>query len=134
MGLVIEVSIDIKKTTCISDAKKYLSEMAYNFNCSDEYYIYETEGFNCIIERNDCIHVSEFNIPLTECEKINIANFIEKLLKKKYIKLETIYKEDGKIEMIYNCIKGDYSNVNGKYKLVKNKPIISIIREKLYNL
>lgn len=134
MGLVIEVAIDVNKTACISEAKYFLSELAYNYNCIDEYYIYETEGYKSVIERNDCIHVSEFNIPLIECEKINITNYIEKILQKKYIKLETIYKEDGKIEMIYNCVKGDYSNVNGKYKSVKNKPIISKIRDKIYSI
>lgn len=133
MGLVIEVAIDLNKIAGISDVKYSLSEIAYNYNCIDEYYIYETEGYKSMIERNDCIHVVEFNIPLTKYEKINITNYIEKILQKKYIKLETIYKDDGKIEMIYNCIKGDYSNINGKYKSVKNKPIISIIRDKIYS-
>ena len=133
MGLVIEVAIDVNKTASISETKHFLSEMAYNYNCIDEYYIYETEGYNSVIERNDCIHIVEFNIPLTQYEKTNISYYIEKLLQKKYIKLETIYKDDGKVEMIYNCIKCNYSNVNGKFKYVKNKPIMSIIREKIYS-
>ena len=76
----------------LSNAKNFLSELAHMYNCISEYYIYETEGYNCKIERNDCIHIVEFNIPLTQYEKTNITYYIEKLLQKKYIKLEICVK------------------------------------------
>ena len=104
MGLVIEVAIDVNKTASISETNifslKWLIIIIVLTNI-----IYEREGYNSVIERNDCIHIVEFNIPLTQYEKTNISCYIEKLLQKKYYQtVETIYKDDGKVEMIYNCM------------------------------
>jgi hypothetical protein len=133
MGLIVEISIDIQKKPDVTEAKIFLSELAETHNCNSEYYIYETEGYNCKIERNECIHIVEFNTPLTENEKINIVNYLIKIINKNYINLDTIYKEDGKIDIIYNSIKSQFTNVNGKEKIIKNKPIINEIKKKLYN-
>lgn len=133
MGLIVEISIDIQKKPDVTQAKIFLSELAEMHNCNSQYYVYETEGYNCKIERNECIHVVEFNIPLTENEKSNIVNYLIKIINKKYAKLDTIYKEDGKIDIIYNSVKSQFINVNGKQKIIKTKPIINQIKEKLYN-
>jgi hypothetical protein len=131
MGLVLEISIDVKKNNSITESNLFLSELAEKFDCYKEYFLYETEGYNSIIERNDCIHVIEFNNPETEKEKQNILKFIEIIIKKKQTRLETIYRDTGKIDIIYNCIKTNYIDMCGKQKQIKNKPIINIIRERL---
>ena len=133
MGLVVEISVDIQKKPDVTQAKIFLSELAEMHNCNSAYYIYETEGYNCKIERNECIHIVEFNTPLTENEKSNIVNYLIKIINKKYTNLDTVYKEDGKIDIIYNSVKSQFTNVNGKEKIIKNKPIINEIKEKLYN-
>lgn len=133
MGLVIETSVDIIKNHDVTGIKLFLSELAEMHNCNCEYYIYETEGINSNIERNECIHIVEFNIPLTENEKKNIINYVTKIINKKYANLDTIYKENGRVHIIYNSIKYQYANANGKEKIVKNKPILTQIKEQLYN-
>ena len=74
MGLVIEISIDIKKENQITENKSFLSQLAEKYNCESYYYIYETDGINSIIERHVCIQVVEFNTPETTLEKNNILN------------------------------------------------------------
>tara|TARA_R110002073_G_scaffold270168_3_gene433527 strand:- start:8580 stop:8978 length:399 start_codon:yes stop_codon:yes gene_type:complete len=130
MGLVIEISIDIKKNNRISEIKSFLSDLAEEYNSESDYFIYETEGTNSRIERNDCIHVVEFNTPQIEFEKKNILNFIKKIISKNLTKLDTIYQDNGKINMIYNSLKQkNYNKTNDRSK--KNKPIIDIIKKNL---
>ena len=131
MGLVVEISIDIKKNNQVTEIKLFLSELAEEFNCESYYYIYETEGINCKIERNDCIQVVEFNTPQTELEKNNILNFIKKIINQKYTKLDTVYQDSGKINMIYNSANQKINKQQGKNRSIENKPIITIIRENL---
>jgi len=136
MGLVVEISIDIKKNNQVTEIKLFLSELAEEFNCESYYYIYETEGVNSKIERNDCIQVVEFNTPQTELEKNNILNFIKKIINKKYTKLDTVYQDNGKVNMIYNSVnqksdKQKSDKQQAKKRSIENKPIIAIIKEKL---
>jgi hypothetical protein len=131
MGLVVEISIDIKKNNQVTEIKLFLSELAEEFNCESYYYIYETEGINCKIERNDCIQVVEFNTPQTELEKNNILNFIKKIINKKYTKLDTVYQDNGKVNMIYNSVNQKSDKQNTKKRSIENKPIIAIIKENL---
>lgn len=131
MGLVVEISIDIKKNNQVTEIKLFLSELAEEFNCESYYYIYETEGINCKIERNDCIQVVEFNTPQTELEKNNILNFIKKIINQKYTKLDTVYQDNGKVNMIYNSVNQKSDKQNTKKRSIENKPIIAIIKEKL---
>ena len=131
MGLVVEISIDIKKNNQVTEIKLFLSELAEEFNCESYYYIYETEGINCKIERNDCVQVVEFNTPQTELEKNNILNFIKKIINKKYTKLDTVYQDNGKVNMIYNSVNQKSDKQNTKKRSIENKPIIAIIKEKL---
>jgi hypothetical protein len=130
MGLVIEISIDIKKENQITENKSFLSQLAEKYNCESYYYIYETDGINSIIERNVCIQVVEFNTPETTLEKNNILNFIKKVISNKLTKLDTIYQDNGKINMIYNSLK--QKNINKtKDRNIKTKPIIDIVKEYL---
>lgn len=131
MGLVVEISIDIKKNNQVTEIKLFLSELAEEFNCESYYYIYETEGVNSKIERNDCIQVVEFNTPNTELEKNNILNFIKKIINQKYTKLDTVYQDSGKINMIYNSANQKFNKQQGKNRSIENKPILTIIRENL---
>ena len=131
MGLVVEISIDIKKNNQVTEIKLFLSELAEEFNCESYYYIYETEGINCKIERNDCIQVVEFNTPQTELEKNNILNFIKKIINQKYTKLDTVYQDNGKVNMIYNSVNQKSDKENTKKRSIENKPVIAIIKEKL---
>ena len=131
MGLVVEISIDIKKNNQVTEIKLFLSELAEEFNCESYYYIYETEGINCKIERNDCVQVVEFNTPQTELEKNNILNFIKKIINKKYTTLDTVYQDNGKVNMIYNSVNQKSDKQNTKKRSIENKPIIAIIKEKL---
>lgn len=130
MGLVIEISIDIKKESQVTENKSFLSELAEKYNCESHYYIYETEGRNSKIERNDCIQVVEFNTPETTLEKNNILNFIKKVISNKFTKLDTIYQDNGKINMIYNSL--EQKNINKTKDRNKNdKPIIDIVKKSL---
>ncbi len=131
MGFVIEISIDIKKNNRISEIKSFLSDLAEEYNSESDYFIYETEGINSRIERNDCIHVVEFNTPQTDFEKNNILNFIKKIISKKFTKLDTIYQDSGKINMIYNSLEQKRYNITND-RSNKNKPIIDIIKENLH--
>ncbi len=92
MGLVIEISIDIKKESQVTENKSFFSQLAEKYNCKSYYYIYETDGINSIIERNVCIQVVEFNTPETRVETNNILNFIKILIHNKFTKIESINK------------------------------------------
>ena len=130
MGLVIEISINIKKNNKINEIKSFLSDLAEEYNSESDYFIYETEGINSRIERNDCIQVVEFNTPQTEFEKNNILNFIKKIISDKLTKIDTIYQDSGKINMIYNSLEQKRYNItNNRSK--DNKPIIDIVKKSL---
>tara|TARA_Y100000591_G_C21384215_1_gene475024 strand:- start:133 stop:537 length:405 start_codon:yes stop_codon:yes gene_type:complete len=131
MGLVIEISIDINKYSKIISIKEMLSSLAENYNCLSEYYLHECEGTKSFIKKNDTVQIVEFNIPKSIEDKEYILQYINNILKLKIVKLETIYIEDGKVDIIYNCIKNSYTNMGGDYKTIKNKPVISIISEYL---
>ena len=133
MGLIVEISIDILKNQNLTDLTLFLSQLAIINNCNSEYYIYETDGYNSKIERNVCIHVVEFDSPLTNFEKKIFINYIIKIINNKNVNLDTIYKDDGSIDMIYNCIKSEINKANGKEKIIRNKPIINRIKELIYN-
>ena len=115
MGLVIEASINLTKTSKITAAKELLSQMAYDYNCNNEYFIHEVEGRQSTIERNECIHVVEFNT-----SEINrkIVQYLKTILQKKLAKIDTIYQDEGKIKVLYSSNN-------------PNKPILSIINEYL---
>jgi hypothetical protein len=130
MGLVIEISINIKKNNKINEIKSFLSDLAEEYNSESDYFIYETEGINSRIERNDCIQVVEFNTPQTEFEKNNILNFIKKIISDKLTKIDTIYQDNGKINMIYNSLEQKRYNITNN-RNIKNKPIIDIVKKSL---
>lgn len=130
MGLVIEVSINIKRVTDLTGAKIFLSELAYNHNCLFAYFQYESEGKNNFVERNECIQVVEFEYPFNESEIKNILKYINKLTKNKSFKIDTIYKDIGIIKKIYSS--KNYENQNMNYDFIQNnKPISLILKESL---
>tara|TARA_E500000178_G_scaffold350508_1_gene409623 strand:+ start:280 stop:678 length:399 start_codon:yes stop_codon:yes gene_type:complete len=130
MGLVIEISINIKRVTDVNGLKLYLSELAYNHNCLSEYFQYESEGKNSFIERNHCIQVVEFDEPFTDYEIKNILKYVNIVRKKQYIKIDTIYYDTGKITKIYSS--KNYENQNMNYDFIQNnKPISLILKDYL---
>ena len=60
MGLTIEISFSVSKNANVTQLKQYLSDLAKKYNARSNYFIHEIEGHNTIVERNDCIHVVEF--------------------------------------------------------------------------
>ena len=131
MGLVIEVSINIKRVSDLTGAKIFLSELAYNHNCLNEYFQYESEGKNNFVERNECIQVVEFKYPFNESEIKNILKYINKLTRNKCFKIDTIYKDIGQIKKIYSS--KNYENQNMNYDFIQNnKPISLILKESLF--
>jgi len=133
MGLIVEISVDMLKNKNITDITLFLSQLAIINKCNSEYYIYEMDGCNSKIERNACIQIVEFENPLTNYEKNNFINYITKIINNKTVNLDTIYKDNGSIDIVYNCIKSEFNNVNGKQKIIKNKPILNKIKELIYN-
>tara|TARA_B100001093_G_scaffold520056_1_gene612334 strand:- start:2906 stop:3301 length:396 start_codon:yes stop_codon:yes gene_type:complete len=131
MGLFIEILIEIKKSNSITSNTQFLSSLAKQYNCIKDYFIYETEGLNNNIYENNCIHIIEFKNPETEFCKNNIIKYIKTIINNKYGKLETIYRDEGKIETIFSSIKSKYIASNGREKIVKQKPILTKIEEKL---
>tara|TARA_Y100000389_G_scaffold157418_3_gene158550 strand:- start:3515 stop:3919 length:405 start_codon:yes stop_codon:yes gene_type:complete len=132
MGLVIEISVNIKKISDVNSVKIFLSELAINHNCLTEYYQYETEGINNFIERSDCIQVVEFEEPLNEKEIKNITKYVNKIERNKYLKIDTIYKDSGKIKKIYSSRNYENLNMNYDYNFIQNnKPITLLVKESL---
>lgn len=65
--------------------------------------------------------------------KNNLINYLIKIINKKTVNIETIYiDEESTIDVIYNSIKSDFININGKQKIIKTKPLISDIKQQLY--
>ena len=105
MGFTIELSVDIIKNRCVTNIKTLLSSLAEKYNSTSNYFIHEIEGHNNIINRNDCVHVVEFETGIsTEISAeiySNIINYIKAILQVKFIKLDTIYHDTGEINIIY---------------------------------
>ena len=130
MGLVIEVSINIKKVPDVTAQKIFLSELAYYYNCLFEYFQYESEGNNNVVERSNCIHIVEFEEPFTEYDLKNILKYINKISNNKNVRIDTIYRDTGKIKKIYSS--KNYENQNMNYDFIQNKkPISLILKESL---
>lgn len=121
MGLTIEISFDISKHSNITEQKKYLSNLAYQYNCISDYFIHEIEGHNTTIDRNDCIHVVEF-IPSE-----NIKNYLKEILQQK-IKVDSIYSDDEDIRLIY-ASKNYLSNmsINSRSYKPTNTNLLNLI-------
>ena len=98
MGLTIELSFDICKNANVTSIKRLLSTLAEKHNSETNYFIHEIEGHSTIIDRNDCVNIVEFEIT----DKINIINYIKDIIRIRFIKIDCIYQEDGRINIIYS--------------------------------
>ena len=88
MGLTVEISFDIQKNVNVITTQNYLKYIAEKNNCIDNYFIFEIEGENTYISRNDCIQILEFNLD------INIIKYIKEIEKCKFVKIDCIYLEN----------------------------------------
>ena len=101
MGLTIELSFDMCKNTKITQTKDLLSNLAEKYNASSSYFIHEIEGHGTIIDRNDCIQITEFETNLENQSHDNILNYIKHIMRLKFIKFDCIYREKGEYKLIY---------------------------------
>ena len=88
MGLTVEISFDIQKNVNVITTQNYLKYIAEKNNCIDNYFIFEIEGENTYISRNDCIQIIEFNLD------INVIKYIKEIEKYKFVKIDCIYLEN----------------------------------------
>ena len=97
MGFNIELSFDIVKNSNVISIKQLLSDLAEKHNSKTNYFIHEIEGHSTTIDRNDCVNIVEFEIT----DKLNIIRYIKDIIKIKFIKIDCIYQEKGKINVLY---------------------------------
>jgi hypothetical protein len=96
MGYNIEVSIDIRKNTNLSEIKGNIIDYAFEMNCGHYYYLYEMEG-NCKIPRNHCIIVINFDDDhIYDCSK-----FFKTIKKMSNVHVECIYEDSTVCKLIY---------------------------------
>jgi hypothetical protein len=100
MSLVIELAIDIARNNSITNIKTLLVNLADNYDSSYHYFLHEVEGKNSKISHNDCIHVIEFEYS-SEYMRENIIQYIKAITRYKYIKIDCIYDDIGKINILY---------------------------------
>jgi len=96
MGLTIELSFSITKHANITQFKQILSDVAEKYNSTSSYFIHEIEGHSRTIDRNDCIHIVEFDI-----SQKNIVNYIKNIMRIKNVKIDSIYVDKKGINLIY---------------------------------
>jgi hypothetical protein len=96
MGYNIEVAIDIVKHPNLSEIKRYVTNMALDFNCDHYYYIFDYQG-NCKQNRNHCIIVINFEDDyIFEC-----ASLVKELKKNPDLNIECIYEDNIICKLIY---------------------------------
>ena len=81
MGYLIELSINIKKNTNISELKETVKTLAKKYNCSFMYDSYEYIVNNRYYFRNHCIITMEF-----PDDDANLISFINSIKKNKKVK------------------------------------------------
>jgi hypothetical protein len=100
MGLVVELAIDIQRNNAVTNIQTLLVNLADNHNSSSHYFMHEIEGHKSTIDSNEYIHVVEFDYS-TDNMKKNIVKYIKNISKYKFIKIDCIYKDSGKIKIIH---------------------------------
>jgi len=134
MGLVIELAIDIQRNHGVTDMKLLLVSLADRHNSSDQYFLHEIEGHKSTIDSNEYIHVVEFDYSNTDMKE-NIVKYIKTVSKYKFIKIDCIYEDSGKINIIHTSKKYRMKTARDHPHLTDlNKPIDSKLREILQNL
>ena len=134
MGLIIELAIDIKRNNAITNIQTLLVNLADYYNSSDHYFIHEIEGHKSTIDSNEYIHVVEFDYSDTDMKE-NIVKYIKNVSKYKFIRIDCIYEDNGKINIIHASKKYRMRTARDHPYLTDfNKPIYSKLREILENL
>ena len=129
MDLTIELSFDIIKNREISSIQNELSDLCEKNNCVKRYFTYEIEGESTYVSTNECILTVNFD-KLDE-----IINFMKEIQKKKYLKIDCIYRENKKseLEFIYTSKKYCMNNSEHNQKKVKSiynkREIIDLLKD-----
>ena len=116
MDLTLELSFDMTKNGQISVIQNELSYLCEKNNCIQKYFTYEIEGECRYVNRSECILTVKFdNIE-------EITNFIREIQKKKYAKIDCIYRENEKsaLEFIYTSKRYYMNNSDLKEKKVNS--------------
>ena len=129
MDLTLELSFDMTKNSQISVIQNELSDLCEKNNCVKKYFTYEIEGESTYVYRSECILTVKFN-------KIEeIINFTREIQKKKYAKIDCIYRENEKsaLEFIYTSKRYYMNNSDLKEKKVKSickkREIINLLKD-----
>ena len=100
MTYIVELSFDLCKNKNVSEIKELLSFLAEKYNSITHYFTHEVEGKGRIIDINDCIHTISFDDNSTD-----LLNYIKKINKLKFIKIDCIYSDKDEINLIYTSKK-----------------------------
>jgi hypothetical protein len=92
----IEVAINLKKVTNLTEIKNKLLEKSYDCKLEDYYTMFEHIGKNRKVYRNHCVMIFSF----TENDEL-LADFIRYTKNIKNISIECIGLDKGKFELIY---------------------------------
>ena len=92
----IEVAINLKKVTNLTEIKNILLEKAYECKLEDYYTMYEHIGKNRQVYRNHCVIVFFF----TENDEL-LADFIRYTKNIKNISIECVGSDKGKFDLMY---------------------------------
>jgi hypothetical protein len=96
MGYNIEISIDMVKHPNLSEIKRDIIELAFDFLCEYYYYLYEMEG-GCKFKRNHCVIMFNF-----EEENIFLCSkFLKRVRQMKDLHIECIYEDTINCKLIY---------------------------------
>lgn len=116
MDLTLELSFDMTKNGQISVIQNELSDLCEKNNCVKKYFTYEIEGESTYVNRSECILTVKF-VTIEE-----IINFTREIQKKKYAKIDCIYRENEKstLEFIYTSKRYYMNNSDLKEKKVNS--------------
>lgn len=95
MRIVIDLLVDLKKVSNSSEIYNMIEQLAYNNECYNINCIYETEGINHIINKNNMI------IEVTFEKEDNLSKFIKNINSNRLAKIDAIYYQDNLIKFIY---------------------------------
>ena len=111
MKYIIELSFDLRKNQNVSQIKELIYSLGEKYKSERNDFIYESEGQGNEIKKNDCISIMYF-----ENNAENFLNLIKEIKKLKIIKIDCIYSDNEKINMIYTSKKYNYNNDHLKIK------------------
>jgi len=134
MGLVIELAIDIQRNNGVTNMQSLLVNLADHYNSSYHYFMHEIEGHKSTIDSSEYIHVVDFDYS-TDDMKNNIVKYIKAVSKYRFIKIDCIYEDSGKIKIIHTSKKYRMKTARDHpYLTDLNKPIDSKLHKILNEL